>query len=278
MSDSKIKSAFVNCHFFLILVKTNSKNMKPTFLAIVVLAIASMQGKAQVKGDLNAQDGISVSYELTKQSEGDKKDKYILVVTAINTNDYDLFYTVPMMKQPDGQYKLNSFENKSFCEASCSNSTGLMSVLGDKAKLSGQETSFITKNNEIIFKIGKGQRITADAKFTVKPGQQPIITNSFRGALRKLDQFDIGMNAQFINGTWVGNCGNIPMGLSYSKSPTGQNQVTQIINGRQQVWLMVSENVFEKPNDKTATLTYNKAGNVFTYTHTDGVICIWSKK
>lgn len=252
--------------------------MRLTFLVITLLAISNYKANSQVKADLNSQDGITVSYELTKQSENDKKDKYILVVTAINTNDFDLYYAVPMLKQPDGQYKLNSFENKSFCEASCSNSTGLMSVLGDKAKLSGQETSFITKNNEVIFKIGKGQRITADAKFTVKPGQQPIITNSFRGALRKLDQFDIGMNAQFINGTWVGNCGNIPMGLSYSKSPTGQNQVTQIINGRQQVWLMVSENVFEKPNDKTATLTYNKAGNVFTYTHNDGVICIWSKK
>ena len=233
---------------------------------------------AQTKGELNSQDGITVRYELNKRSSSDKKDKYSLVVTVVNTNDYDLYYSVPMMKQPDGQYKLNSFENKAFCEAGSTNSTGLMSVLGDKVKIVGQQTGLITQNNEVLFKISKGQSITSDVKFTVKPGENPIITNSFRVGLKKLELFDVGINGLFINGTWVGNCGNIPMGLSLSKSPTGQTILNQTVSGRQQTWIMVSDNIFEKSNDKNATITYNRTGNVFTYTHVDGVVCIWTKR
>lgn len=62
------------------------------------------------------------------------------------------------------------------------------------------------------------------------------------------------------------------------KNERSQVQLVQMINGKQQVWQMISENIFEKINDKSASLTYNKTGNIFTYTNVDGVICMWNKK
>lgn len=252
--------------------------MKVFFLTLAGL-MSSFVTSAQTSGTLNSQDGITVTYEVSKVSDNnDKKDKYIIVATAVNTNEYDLYYAVPMTKGTDGKYKLNSFDNKSFCEVSSKNATGIMGFLGESAKLTGEETSINTRGNEVLFRVRKGQTIRADVKFSVKIGQTPIVSNNFRMRLKRMEEFDLPINNSVVNGQWEANCGNVRMNLVLVKNDLGQTMITQTVNGKQQVWFMVSENYFEKPGDKSASLTYNKSANIFTYTNVDGVICIWSKK
>lgn len=248
------------------------------FILTLLSSMFFFNAQAQTSGTLNGRDGITLKYELSKIDDKDKKDQYVVVFTAINTNDYDLYYAVPMMKQKDSTYKLNSFENKSFCDLVVKNSTGLKSLIDNRAKVSGMETQFTTRTNEVLFKISKGQTMSGDLKFYVKSDQIPVLTNEFRTTLRKLDEFDIGINALFINGAWEMSCGNTRMSLSLIKTERGQVQLVQLVNGKQQVWHMVSENVFEKINDKSATLTYNKIGNIFTYSNIDGAVCMWNKR
>ncbi len=238
----------------------------------------SFSGFSQNKGELPSQNGVRISYELTKLQSKEKKDQYVIVVTAVNTNDYDLYYPVPMMKQQDGQYKLNSFEKKSFCDVSIENSIGLKSLVDNSANICGEQTALNTRGNEVLFKLSRGQTVTADFKFSVRPGQVPVVTSSFVQSMKKVGEFDVGINGLFVNGTWEIGCGGNRMSLALIKGAQGQIQLQQNWNGHQQLWVMVSENIFEKINDKSASLTYNKVGNVFTYSNNDGVICVWSKK
>lgn len=252
--------------------------MKAFVLALVMNITLSSLTQAQTTAALNGQDGVIVKYELSKISDNDKKDKYIIVATAVNTNDYDLYYAVPMTKGADGKYKLNSYDNKSFCEVRSKNAIGILGFLGESAKLTGEETSINTRGNAVLFRVRKGQTIRADVRFSVKPDQLPIVSNSFRMRLKKMEEFDLVINNSMVNGRWKASCGDVEMSLIFVKNEQGQSMITQYVNGRQQVWFMISENYFEKPGDKNATLTYNKSANIFTYTNFDGVICIWSKK
>ena len=251
--------------------------MKSVILLLAFAAIC-MSGNAQQTVELPEQNGIKLSYQLTKLKDNDKKDQYLVVFTAVNKNDYDLYYSVPMMRQKDSSYKLNSFEKKSFWDLVIKNSTGLKSILDNRAEVSGQETQLTTRNHEVLFKVSKGQTMTGDLKFFVKSAQDPVFSNEFKAVLKRLDEFDIGINGLFINGSWEVNCGGTKMSLSLIKNERSQVQLLQLVNGKQQVWQMVSENIFEKINDKSASLTYNKTGNIFTYTNVDGVICMWTKK
>ena len=231
--------------------------------------------QAQDKLTLNNQDGIYVSYELTKIEGGSKKDTYLAVVKAENKNDYDVFYSVPLTRQANGSTMVSILENKLFAQSSVRNST---SLIGDNINLSGQETKFITNDNKILYSISKGNFITAEKEFKVKTGVKPILTNTFLLPLKSIDNFDIALNETTINGDWTSNCGNIQMTLTIAKNEKNETVIQQLINGKQNIWRKTSANTFEKLNDKTTTLSYNKQNNSFTYSTTDGVSCLWTKK
>ncbi|RZK57726.1 MAG: hypothetical protein EOO87_02115 [Pedobacter sp.] len=61
-------------------------------LFLLVLIANGVFAQDTVLTELN---GIQISYKLTKLSESDKKDNYLIVVTATNTNAYDSFYQAP---------------------------------------------------------------------------------------------------------------------------------------------------------------------------------------
>jgi len=244
------------------------------FLFLTVLGCVTAQDKLP----LNGQSGINLSYQLTKLEESDKRDRYKLVVVAENTNPHDVYYTIPMKKQPDGQFRLNSYDNMALCEAYPKNATGLMGVLNDAAKITGEQTKAVTKTNEVLFKLSRGQVLTGEVRFAVKPGQKPEIVSKFNRPTRKIEEYDMTAAGEPLTGAWVSNCGNVSMTLKPGKNDKGQDVIYQTVNGRQNTWLMISENVFEKPGDKQATVTFNRTGNIYTYTNMDGAICIWSKK
>jgi hypothetical protein len=231
--------------------------------------------QAQDKLTLNNQDGIYVTYELTKIEEGSKKDTYLAVVKAENKNDYDVFYSIPLTKQANGSTAISILENKLFAQSSVRNSTGLF---GDNINLTGQETKLITNDNKILYSISKGNFITAEKEFKVKKGAKPILTNTFLLPLKSIDNFDIAVNEATINGDWISNCGNIQMTLTMAKNEKNETVIQQLINGKQNIWRKTTANTFEKLNDKTTTLSYNKQNNSFSYSTTDGVSCVWTKK
>lgn len=70
--------------------------MSLRFLFLTVTTIFYSSLIAQTKSTLNNQDGIQVSYELTKIEDGSKKDTYLVVLKAENTNDHDVYYSVPL--------------------------------------------------------------------------------------------------------------------------------------------------------------------------------------
>jgi hypothetical protein len=231
--------------------------------------------QAQDKVILNNQDGMYVSYELTKIDAGTKKDTYLVVVKAENKNDYDVFYSVPLTKQANGSNAVSILENKLFAQSVVRNSTALF---GDNINLAGQETKLITNDNRILYSISKGNFITAEKEFKVKPGVKPIITNTFLLPLKSIDNFDIAINEAAINGDWNSNCGNMQMTLTLTKNEKNETVIHQLVNGKQIVWRKTTANTFEKLNDSTTTLSYNKQNNSFSYSTTDGVSCLWTKK
>lgn len=247
-------------------------------LFMMLLMVSNLRVDAQERVPIGSQSGINLSYQLSKIEESDKRDRYKLVVTAENVNPHDVYYTIAMKKQPDGQFRLNSYDNFALAEVYAKNATGLMGVLNDAAKITGEQTKAVTKTNEVLFKLAKGQMLTGEVRFAVKPGQKPELVSKFNRPVKKIEEYDMTASGEPLVGSWISNCGNVSMTLKPGKNDKGQDVIYQTVNGRQNVWLMISENVFEKPGDKQATVTFNRTGNIYTYTNLDGVVCIWSKK
>lgn len=248
------------------------------YLFTVLMLFFALLVNAQERLPLNGQSGINLSYQLSKIEASEKRDRYRLVVTAENVNSHDVYYTIAMKKQPDGQFRLNSYDNFSLAEVYAKNATGLMGVLNEAAKITGEQTKAVTKNNEVLFKLAKGQVLTGEVRFAVKPGQKPELVSKFNRPIKKIEEYDMTASGEPLTGSWISNCGNVSMTLKPGKNDKGQEVIYQTVNGRQNTWLMISDNIFEKPGDKQATLTFNKTGNIYTYTNLDGVVCIWSKK
>ncbi len=248
-------------------------NMKIPLLTLSLFFFSFLQ--AQDKISLNNQDGIYVTYELTKIEDGPKKDTYLAVVRAENKNDFDVFYSIPLIKQANGTTGISILENRLFAQSSVRNS---LSLFGDNINLTGNETKLITNDNKILYSISKGNFITNEKEFKVKKGVKPILTNTFLLPLKSIDNFDIAVNETTINGDWSSSCGNMQMTLTMSMNEKGETVIQQLINGKQNIWRKTTANTFEKLNDTSTTLSYNKQNNSFNYSTTDGVTCLWTKK
>ncbi|RYE29026.1 MAG: hypothetical protein EOP48_32935 [Sphingobacteriales bacterium] len=249
--------------------------MRLKLSALLLSLCYGLMGFAQEKINLNSQDGIHVSYELTRIDSGAKKETYLAVLKAENKNDFDVYYGIPLTKHPNGTIAVNILQGEMFSQASVRNGTGMF---GDNINLKGNVTRISTNDNFLLYNIPKAGFVTAEKEFKVKAGAKPIITNTFLVPLKSIDQFDIAMNAQSINGDWVSSCGNMQMTLTYAKDDKGNIVLQQLINGKQNIWTKTSANSFAKSNDNSTTLSYNNQNNSFSYSTTDGVSCVWSRK
>jgi hypothetical protein len=245
-----------------------------TILLVVSLSICYSL-TAQEKITLNTQDGIQVTYELTKMDDGDKKDTYLVIVKAENTNSHDVYYSVPMTKQANGTFVVSATANLLFAQTSVRNST---SLFGDHVNLKGTETKITTNDNKLLYTLPKGAFISGEQKFKVKKGAKPVLTNTFLLSLKPLDYYDVAINETMINGDWVSDCGNIQMNLTMTKNEHGGEVLQQLVNGKQNNWVKKTAHTFEKTADSNANLSFNKTNGSFTYTNTDGVLCVWKRK
>jgi len=253
----------------------NENFMRLRIILLITTLFINNFLKAQVKNEINDQDGIYVTYELTKIEENSKKETYLAIIKAENKNDFDVFYSVPLTTQANGSKSVGILQSKGFSQIAVRNGTGFF---GDYQTLVGTETNLITNDNFILFTIPKGKFVTGEKEFKVKKGVKPIITNTFLMPFKKLDLFDIAINETSISGEWISNCGGIQMSLSLGKNEKGETILQQSVNGKQNFWKKLNASLFEKINDKNVTLSFNKANNTFNYATTDGVACVWSKK
>lgn len=224
---------------------------------------------------LNNQDGIYVTYELTKLETTSKKDTYTAIVRAENKNAYDVFYGVPLLKQANGTTAFSISANKSFSQTSVRNATGLF---GENINLTGNQTTLVTNDNKLLFSIPKGEFITLQKEFKVKTGIKPILSNEFLVPLKKIDFFTIELDETLINGVWVSDCGNVQMVLTLVRNQNGKTVIQQSVNGKLNNWVKTNTILFEKSTDNTVTLSFNKQAASFTYFNTDGVFCTWRKQ
>ncbi|WP_299148140.1 hypothetical protein [uncultured Dokdonia sp.] len=221
-------------------------------------------------------DGLKISYQLILEAEGKKKDKYILLVNALNENNYDLYYDVPLYKNNQGQWNLPlTPQERGFTKIDIRNSTGLF---GNGQSIIGDQSNFFTNNHTILFNIRQGGVYTQETTFKVKSGVKPIITNSINSVLKKIDEFDLMLSAEMLNGNYVSSCGNIRINISASNSEARGDFLIQTTNGSQFFWIKKSETTFVRENNSGLTLTYNKSDNSFTYSSSDGIVCDWIKK
>ncbi len=137
---------------------------------------------AQEKVELKNQDGVFVSYTLTKIDGDEKKDQYTLTVQAENKNDFDVFYTGTASTASASLVS-------SFTSIKVSKVVGFLAA--NSLSLNGSETGLFTTRNEPLFRINKGQLVTRELTFKVKTGDIPVITCSFSRSLKKEAFYEI---------------------------------------------------------------------------------------
>lgn len=244
-------------------------------IGLLVLLISFKWLVAQEKIELAKQDGLVLTCTIQKlPGDSDKKDKYLFVINVENTNDYDVYYETGANTASSS---ISPLGYGSLAEIKAQNSVGFLSTGLEYIK--GEVTGLTTIDNMVLYKIKRKSTIQADTKFSFKKDEKPVVTGKFRQPVKKLEEFQLAINATAINGNWSSACGNISMNLMFNKKPTGETVITQTINGKIVEWVKsASANIFYKTTDRTTSLTYNTTDGSLTYNNPDGIVCSWTKK
>lgn len=245
------------------------------FLIITLFSFTKLISQQEKR--IAVKDSVEITYQLLLKGHTSKKDKYILIVNAINKSNTDKFYVTPLAKPSSINQSTVSQAGTSpgFTRVKVRNSTGMF---GNGASIKGEFTGLITTNNEAIYVIRKGNIYTQETSFRVLKGTAPLITNTFTKTFNDLSNYDLRLTPKMINGDYISDCGDIRLNLNASKDETGKDIVIQTINGKQFIWIRTSEDTFVRRNNcNEATLTFNKTTNSFQYSTVDGVYCDWVK-
>lgn len=249
--------------------------MKIKLTLIITLLFLTIKVTGQEEKKIANKDGINVTYQLILEKETKKKDKYILIVNAINEGETDLYYSVALTKNKEGKWQLPyTPSEKGFTKIKARNSTG---IFGNGQSIIGDQTKLITTGNSVIYKIKKGNIYTRETTFKVKTGVKPLITNTFTKTFKNLDDFDLKISSDMLNGDYTSSCGNMKITINVDNSTERGDYILQTTNGKQFIWIRKSETTFTRENSEDYTLTYNKSNNTFSYSTSDGITCIWSK-
>ncbi|NDC76767.1 MAG: hypothetical protein EBZ67_02665 [Chitinophagia bacterium] len=243
--------------------------------AVSVAAMFAPRPVAAQNDSSRSRDGIIARYTLQLLEKGDRNDRYRVVLTAENTNPYEVLYGKPVRKQPDGSMGMNTGDDRSFARVRIYNSSGFEGFLGQTASLAGEDTRLQAEGDVQLFRIAAGVALRTEMDFTVRSGKTPNMLLMLDGGIKKRDDFRVRSGMTGSSGNWVSDCGAIGMFLTITKNTAGQTILEQTVNNRRQTWVQVSEGIFEKAGDNTARVTYNKAVNIYTYSNEDGATCIW---
>lgn len=246
--------------------------------AVSVAVTLSPHPLAAQNDSSRSRDGIVARYTMQLLEKGERNDRYRVVLTADNTNPYDAYYGKPVRKQPDGSMGMNTGDDRSFARVRIYNSSGLEGFLGQTATLSGEDTRLQAEGDVQMFRLAAGSRLQTELTFTVRSGKVPNSMLMLDAGMKRREAFRVISGMTGSSGDWVSDCGGIGMFLAMSKNAAGQAVLEQTVDNRRQTWVQVSEGIFEKPGDNTARVTYNKAGNIYTYSNEDGATCIWRRR
>ncbi len=249
--------------------------MKTNLLLIIVFLLSICKVSSQEEKQLANRDGINVTYQLILEEKGKKKDKYILIVNAVNTSDENLYYSIQLSKDEEGNWFIPSDSEKGFTKIKVRNSTGLF---GNGQSIRGDKTDDITTNDKILFEIKRDNIYTRETTFKVKPGEKPLITNTFIKTLKKIEDFDFKVSSKMLNGNYISSCGDLKINISFEDSPERGNYLRQTTIGKQFIWIRSSETTFIRENSTDYSLTFNKKDNTFTYSTSDGIVCTWKRE
>ncbi|WP_010232604.1 hypothetical protein [Gillisia marina] len=246
---------------------------KTTLFFTTILMTFNCLGQEEIQ--LADKNDVQISYQLLLEEEGKKKDKYILIVNAINESETDLYYEVPLTENSQGELQLPFIpEDKGFTKILVRNSTGLF---GDGQSIIGDQTDLMTTDNSLLFHVKKGEILTQETTFKVKTGVDPLITNTFNKSLKPLENFDIMVTGDMLDGDYISSCGNFNMNLKGENSIERGDYLLQTTNGNQFIWIRTSETTFVRENSDDFALTFNKDESTFKYSTSDGINCTWSK-
>ncbi|RYF26772.1 MAG: hypothetical protein EOO42_00515 [Flavobacteriales bacterium] len=105
-------------------------------------------------------NGIEISYKLTKLSDDEKKDSYLIVVKATNVNMYDAFYQAP-------KGGVNHF----FVTVTIRN-------VNKEVSLTGNESRLLTSDGKLYYLKPFGS-VSVEKKFKIDKGIKPVLTPKF---------------------------------------------------------------------------------------------------
>ncbi len=243
---------------------------------LIIILFLSIKSFSQDEKQIGKRNEVKINYQTILKNEGKKKDSYILIVNAENTNKENLYYAVNLTKNNEGKWVLPyTPAEKGFTKIKVRNSTGWF---GDGQSLTGDLTDYFTTDNKVLYEIKKSEVYTKETSFKVKKGKKPLITNSFSKSLMELSKFDIRISSKMLDGDYISSCGNIKINVSSGNTTEKGDFIIQTTNGKQFYWIRKSDKTFVRGNNSEYTLSYNKSNATFTYSTSDGINCIWEKK
>jgi hypothetical protein len=230
----------------------------------------------QEEKKLTTKYGVDITYQLVLEDESKRKDSYILIVHATNNSEADLYYPIKI-ETDETVVALNSLMSGSdgFTKITVRNSTGWF---GDGKSISGDKTKLNTTDNNVLFELKKGGVYTYETSFKVKSGKKPIITNSFSTILQTLENFDLQISDEMLNGEYVSSCGDINLSITSLNDLEKGDHLIQTVNGNQFIWIKKTDTTYKRENNDQITLSYNKSESKFIYSTSDGISCTWDKK
>ncbi|PHR69712.1 MAG: hypothetical protein COA67_09925 [Lutibacter sp.] len=240
-------------------------------IVIIATLLLSVGAVAQEEIKVGSKYGVDINYTLLKTKEAKKKDVYLIVATATNTNDYDLYYTAR---------KVGTAYDNSFTKIKVRNATGIFS----KGRSIHGNNLNVKTTEGLLSVIKAGEIYNFENTFRVKKGVKPMITNTFIRQLKNYEDFTILLNASAVNGEWKTSCGSGSMSLDYGSQNLKNgieektvDAISQVVNGKQFVWLKIADNSFVRQDNNEYTLSYNNDTGMFKYSTSDGITCDWSK-
>lgn len=136
---------------------------------LLLLLFASSAAYAQ-DAIVSEQDGIEISYKLTKLSENEKKDSYLMVVKATNKNTYDAFYQGP-------KNGVNPFL-----------ATVTIRNINTDIYLIANESKLLTADGKLYY-IKPSGSISTEKEFKIDKGVKPVVTAKFWSDLKPITDF-----------------------------------------------------------------------------------------
>lgn len=240
----------------------------------------------QTIASLKTQDGVTIQSSTELLEKTDKRDKYRVIIKAINSTPVDVFYAVAKKPQTNGTMGLGKSDPRHFAMIMLTNPGSLKDFVGGAVKLSGDQTSELTGRDEILFRIPAGANISGEMIVHVRSGKQPELSCEITGPLRPREAFLNGGNPTGTiapgtpnnNMSWASSCNGSDQSLFRRPAANGRTELVMTSNGKQIIWQQTAIGVFEKPGQTNARITHEPVADIYTYTHIDGAVCLWRKR